>query len=58
MGSGRTGAARSATSASVAAMAFVTGTKMCVLILLRVFAWVIFAERIYIPISKNIVYHI
>ena len=38
MGSGRTGAARSATSASVASMAFVTASKMFVLIYLRVFS--------------------
>ena len=50
MGSGRTGAARSATSASVASMASVA--KMCVLIYLRVFAWLISAEHIYICVYR------
>ena len=55
MGSGRTGAARSATSASVASMAFViTGTKMCVLIYL-VFSPVAYLRDI---LRYIILYHI
>ena len=51
MGSGRTGAARSGTCASVASMAS-SVAKMCVLIYLRVFAWLISAEHIYICVYR------
>ena len=52
MGSGRTGAARSATCASVASMASVA--KMCVLIYLRVFAWLICGTYIFICMYQYI----
>ena len=52
MGSGRTGVARSATSASVASMAFVAANKMCELIYL--FAWLTSAELLHYPKYQNL----